>query len=108
MTYEIRNAIITSVTLSTEDHGCLSSFVNLDYGGEAQGFGGYALYSPGHPDSTGHWIWRICEVIGVGRWEHLKGQPCRVKATHTNIEAIGNILTDKWFYPREEFKALHD
>ena len=106
---EIKNALITGVTLSTEDHGCLSSFLHLDYGGSGQGFGGYALHSPKYPSAvTGLWIWRILEVTGVSRWEDLPGKTIRVKAHRSGVEAIGHILKDVWFCPREEFKALEE
>ena len=46
----VRNAIITNITLSTADHGCLSSFIHLDYGDSSgQGFGGYVLFAPKVP-----------------------------------------------------------
>ena len=41
---ETKNAVIESVRLTTDDHGCLSAWLMLDYGGSGQGFGGYALY----------------------------------------------------------------
>ena len=108
---ELKNALIKSVTLSTEDHGCLSSFLHLDYGDcGGQGFGGYMLYSPKSKGACGAglWIWRILEVLEVSKWERLPGTTLRVKARHTGIEAIGHILKDQWFWPREEFKALEE
>ena len=104
MDLEIRNAVIISASLSTADHGVLSSFVHLDYGGSGQGFGGYALYSPEHrSDATGLWIWRILEVVGVTEWADLKGKPVRVRGTHSGLEALGHFIEDRWFWPRQEF-----
>lgn len=104
---DIRNAVIKSVTLSTADHGCLSGWLHLDYGSEAQGFGGYMLYSPTkHLGTAGLWIWRILQTLEVSTWEDLPGKPLRVKASHSGVESIGHLLKDQWFNPREEFKAL--
>lgn len=43
---EITNAVIESVSLTSDDHGCLSAWLHLNYGGSGQGFGGYVLYLP--------------------------------------------------------------
>ena len=103
MTMICQNAIITSATLSNEDHGVLSSFLNLDFGDSGQGFGGYALFSPGHSDATGLWIWRCMECAGVSRWKDLPGKTVRVHGDHSKIHAIGHIVKDIWFNPSEEF-----
>ena len=43
MSREIVNARIRSTTLGVEDHGIFTAWLNLDYGGSGQGFGGWAL-----------------------------------------------------------------
>lgn len=106
MLIEIRNATIKSVTLSTADHGCLSGWLHLDYGGGGQGFGGYALFSPGHSDVTGLWVWRCCEIAGVSDYKDLPGRAIRVKTDHSNVHAIGHFLKDEWFDPAAEFKEF--
>lgn len=108
---EIKNAIIESATLSTEDHGLLSSWLHLDYGSSGQGFGGFSLYLPKsfshHKINSvaGHWIWRVMEIAGVSKWDQLKGKTIRVKATRGNVIAIGHIVKDDWFDPSAEFAA---
>lgn len=112
---EIRNAIIKSATLTCDDHGLLSSWLQLDYGNSGQGFGGYALYLPKSwkhhkMDSSfaGHWIWRCMEVAGVTSWDKLVGKTIRVRLDKPGlsvmIEAIGHIVKDDWFCPREDFE----
>jgi hypothetical protein len=101
-----RNAIIRSATLSNSDHGCLSSFLNLDFGDEGQGFGGYRLYAPSGSDATGLWVWRCMECAGVSEWSKLPGQTIRTKGDYSRIEAIGHIVKDIWFYPQAEFESL--
>ena len=107
---EIKNAIIKSVELSNDDHGCLTSWVHLEYGGSGQAFGGYALYLPEsfrHHElkgTAGHFIFRLLEIAGVSKWSDLPGKTIRVKASHNGVEAIGHIVKDDWFCPGEDFK----
>ena len=111
--FEIKNALIKSVSMSTADHGVLSAWLHLDYGGCCQGFGGYALYLPKDykhammkGNYAGHFIWRCLEIAGVSEWKDLPGKTIRVKANHSSVEAIGHILKDDWFCPREDFKDI--
>jgi hypothetical protein len=102
------NAIIEAATIAADDHGCLSVWLHLDYGGTGQGFGGYALYLPKsfkhhHLNGpAGHFIWRVMEVAGVTKWDDLVGKTVRAESTHSKVEAIGHIVKDDWFRPSLE------
>ncbi|MDR2049738.1 MAG: hypothetical protein LBP69_09825 [Treponema sp.] len=106
---EIKNAVITGAEMSNQDHGVLTGWLSLDYGGEGQAFGGLALYLPKsfthhRIDSfAGHWIFRVMEIAGVARWEDLAGKAIRVKATNTKVCEIGHIVKDDWFNPEKDF-----
>ncbi len=109
----IQNAIIKSVAIEDSDHGSLTAWLHLDYGGSGQGFGGFALYTPNskiNPDGAGHFIWRCMEIGGVSRWKDLEGKTIRVKLDKDNwtgsIIAIGHVVRDEWFFPKEEFEAM--
>lgn len=110
----IKNAVIESVTITSEKHGVLDAWLKLDYGGSGQGFGGWALYLPKSfthhkiESVAGHFIWRVMEIAGVTRWEHLKGKTIRVRTGSDgeftgSIVAIGHIIKDDWFAPGLDF-----
>ena len=106
---EIKNAVITKATLTTEEHGLLTARINLDYGNnEFQLFGGYVLYLPKSythhklMSFAGHFIYRIMEVAGATKWSDLPGKTIRVKADFSRVEAIGHILNDDWFNPEKD------
>lgn len=109
---EIKNAVIESATITSNDRGFLDAWLTLDYGGSGQGFGGYVLYLPKSFDNhklesvAGHHIFRIMEVAGVGSWDNLKGRTIRVKGSWGRIHAIGHIVKDDWFCPEADYKQL--
>lgn len=110
---ETKNAVIESARITSDDHGCLSAWLMLDYGGVGQGFGGYSLYLPKDwthhelKSVAGNFIWRVMEIAGVTEWDKLKGKTIRVRADHGGVEAIGHIVKDDWFCPKTEWAELN-
>lgn len=99
---ETINAKIESVSLGYENHGLLTISIVLDYGGSSQGFGGYNMSHNG--EYLMKWVRGILDTVGVESWEKLKGKMIRVQRAdgwNGKIIAIGNILEDKWFNPKD-------
>ena len=118
---EIRTAKIIDTAITMEDHGCLTFDLMLEGSGWRVNYGGYAI-AHGYRGATEfkaengnglEAIMLIMDVVGVDRWEDLKGKYVRVDATWRNgapVDKIGNIIENKWFNIREFFttKSLMD
>jgi hypothetical protein len=108
---EVKNAVIEKAYFDNERG--LTAWLQLNYGGSGQGFGGYMLYIPkdwSHHENqknfAGHFIYRVLEVAGVEDWAKLPGRTIRVMADMSKVHAIGHIVNDDWFDPAKEFEAL--
>ena len=106
--YTIENALIESVDLSMADHGCLTLAMTLKGSGWGVVYGGYCLGNGylGADDnffsgsaSGMEYLMRIMDIIGVDRFQNLKGKYVRVatKGLSGPVKIIGNIIEDKWF-----------
>lgn len=108
------NAVITGANLNTRDFGVLTAWIDLDYGGSGQSFGGFSLYLPkGYKhhkmnSPAGHFIYRVMEVAGVSKWSEVVGKTVRVRYNHNYVWSIGHIIKDDWFCPTEDFAAMGD
>ncbi len=111
--YFIENAEITSVSLSMEDHGCLTLDLGLKGSGWGCVYGGYCLGKGylGAKKFTGsakgmEAIMRIMDTIGVANLFNAKGKYIRVatKGWGSTIEIIGNLIEDRWFDYRKFFE----
>ena len=107
--YEIQNAEITSVSLSSSDYCCLSLEIGLQGAGWGCVYGGYCLGKM-YPDSYEkdtyegsaagmEAIMRIMDVVGVSKLVDMKGKYIRVatKGWGSSVKIIGNIIKDRWF-----------
>lgn len=102
--YDTDNGVIESVMLGLEDHGIPTCNLGIDFGGTFQAFGGYDLR---HKSYGIDFLMEILKVLGVSKWEDLKGTFVRARRTHTKIIAIGHIVKDQWFEP-EGWKSTHE
>ena len=108
-----KNAIIKSTMLGGEDHGIMTFWLHLDFGGTGQGYGGYGLDAPLKRDGKFirrigtafglEAIMRVLAVVGVHKWEDLKGKHIRVNKTKEwgEIISIGHIIEDEWLDLKE-------
>ena len=106
--YEIKNALITSVDLSTKDHAMADFSIALDGSGWGVCLGGYKLATAGtylNQDEIKGWkkgfeaILNIMWVIGVDSLKELEGKYVRVaiKPLSSSVKIIGHITKNKWF-----------
>lgn len=112
---KIENAQITGTKISMADHGVLTFDLVVEGGGWGCCVGGYAIghgyLNSDYWDATGAGLvamMKIMNVVGVSRWEDLKGKYIRVESEGWGgtITKIGNLLKDEWFDLREFFGTI--
>lgn len=114
MSKEIYNVKITGTAITMADHGCLTFYVTVEGAGMGCSLGGYCI-GHGYLGSTEFRaekgsglvaIMNIMDVVGVEKWEDLKGKYCRVacKGFGQTVDEIGNLIDEKWFNLRKFFE----
>ena len=99
---QIKNAEITETMLGLEGHGIFSFMIYLGFNKHSsQGFGGWVL-GPG----TDKFIKEVLKVVGVEKWEDLKGKAVRAAEEDGRLIGIGNLFEEQWFYPKDFFEKL--
>lgn len=88
------NAKITSTSLGME-HGCFTFMLDLSFNSSGQSFGGRAHIRAVH-------IMQVLEIVGVKRWEDLKGKLVRIIQDNERVYAIGHITEDVWLWPTSD------
>lgn len=107
--YRIENAQIKSVDLSNNG-GIFSLAMALEGNGWGVVYGGRVIGKSCNNEITGsengiEYILRIMDVVGVSRFNDMKGKYVRValKGWGDNVEIIGNIIENKWFDQKSFF-----
>ncbi len=106
--YDIKNALITSVDLTTRDHAAASFDLALDAGEWQVVYGGYKLATAGtymeqeeiEASKKGfEAILNIMWVLESDSLKELKGKYVRVatKGWGDRVRIIGHITKDRWF-----------
>jgi hypothetical protein len=86
-----QNALIESTYLGQDD-GRITFWLTLKHGSSVQSFGGVALQNVKFQK-----LMDLMNIIGVTKWEDLKGKLVRVTGTSARLTQIGHISEDKWF-----------
>lgn len=110
---KIENAVITNTFLGYEEHGIFTFSIGLKGDCWGVSFGNRALDGWSEKDGERcpqpksiNVLTEILSVVGVRKWEDLKGKYVRVE-THGpggRVEKIGNLIEDKWLDLDEFFK----
>lgn len=110
--YRLENAKITSVDLSMQAHGAITLQMVLEgdgfglvYRGIGLGYGYLGAKAFSGSSKAMPYIMRIMDVVGVSRFNAMKGQYVRIahKGLGSTVKSIGNIIEDKWFDPDSLF-----
>lgn len=102
------NVKITDVSITMGVHGCVTFYVFIEGSNWMGSLGGYcighgyldALDSEFDGSAKGvEAMARIMDVVGVEKWQALKGCYARVESDGwgSKVTRIGNIIRDKWF-----------
>lgn len=105
------SALIESTDLHIEDHGILTLFVTLNFGGAMQGFGGVML-SVHDEKKRRHvgtaagmdFVLRVLQLFGVCRLSEIVGRECIALREHAmgtiigleNVESGKQLLVSSW------------
>jgi hypothetical protein len=86
-------AKIERTFLGFEDHGILTGFVHVTYGGSAQGVGGYDLRTG---SAAAEFVTRMLKACGVFSWEQLAGRTIYVLTDETGrVVGVENLPTER-------------
>lgn len=110
----IENVKITNTSITMEDHGVLTFYITVEGAEIGVNLGGYCIGS-GYlgakefsAENGGGLVamMNIMNVVGVHKWEDLKGKYCRIKTEgwDSTVSIIGNIIENKWFDMKKFFE----
>lgn len=112
------NVKITNASLTMEDHGVLTFYITVEGAGIGVNLGGYCIGSGylGAKEFSAEngggivAMMNIMNVVGVHKWEDLKGKYCRIKIDgwDSTVSVIGNIIENKWFDMKKFFEEYGD
>lgn len=106
---EYINAKVTDTKLGNlHDRGIMTFWIDLEFDGGGQGFGGYCLDTYDkkldtrvQTELTGEMIYGILKALDLDCWEDLKGKYIRAvvdeKGFGQKLLGIGHIVNDKFF-----------
>jgi hypothetical protein len=119
-------ATIKSTRLGYEDHGILTTSLDLSWEGAGVGFGGYCLDERRDRKSSDYTrvgtaygldhIIRVMETVGVDRWEKLQGSRVIALFDYESsgstlggmVRGIAALQDDKVFIPSEHADAWRE
>lgn len=113
----IKNGQIVDTMLGREDHGIMTWMITVEADFGTFGFGYRVLDEYDEETKTRKFsskamesISTLLDVVGVTKWEDLKGRYVRFEDTGWGncVDRVGNIMKNKWFDLDEFFKGDSD
>lgn len=105
---EVVNCKIAATQLGF-DGGVMLGTLQLQAKGFGVAFSGHVIHVPAQTQEQEDWqtsfgmdyITRVLQTVGVRLWEELPGQAIRLMREGNQVVAIGHLIEEVWFYPRE-------
>lgn len=94
--YQREIAKVESTHFGFEDHGVLTAYMHVNYGGMTQSVGGYFL-GPNNGPACAEFMSRILRAFGVNTWEAVRGRTVYVlrDANTRRVEGIEPLPTER-------------
>lgn len=106
MTTEILNAIVCRAEVIPYGDGVAIELA-VKRGQTVFGMGVFLVaVDSGKFDLCGRFMSKVMRVSGASEWSNVVGKPVRVWVEYGSARAIGHLINDEWFSPKDFFEGI--